>query len=113
VEASVKTKTSLDHLSFLPKYAQYLLQERLDDFSHFHLAVAEEMHIPLMQFFSHMNYEERVQMARERTKEFLTYLAKNEAKLLNSGTKTNYHSYQRRILLRKISHRSPTSERNH
>ncbi|MGZ3844818.1 MAG: PAS domain-containing protein [Flavisolibacter sp.] len=80
MEASVKTKTTLDKLSYLPTYAQYLLQTRLDDYCMYQLAVLEEMEIPVLRFFEKVKPEERAQIARERAKDFLSFLADNQAK---------------------------------
>jgi len=80
LEASVKTKTSLDHLSYLPTYAQYLLQNRLDDYCRLQLSIAKEMAIPLMRFLEKMNPEDRMELMKERAKDFLGSLATNRAK---------------------------------
>jgi PAS domain S-box-containing protein len=79
VEARVKTKTTVDHLSYLPTYAHYLLEKRLEDYCAYQLGLAEEMDIPIMRFFEQMPFNQRMQMMRERCKEFLTYLANNNA----------------------------------
>ena len=75
-----KTKPSLEHLTYLPSYAQYILQHRLDDFSQYQLMVAEEIEIPMLHFFNDIPHDQRLQITKTNAKEFLTYLAQNEAR---------------------------------
>ena len=80
METSAKTKLSLERLSYLPTYAQYLLQNRLDDYCQYQISIADEIEIPLKRFFDRMKPEEMTQMITERAKEFLGFLANNKAR---------------------------------
>jgi len=81
VKTTTKTKPSLEHLTYLPSYAQYILQHRLDHFSEYQLMVAEEIEIPMLHFFKEMPRDQRLQITKSNAREFLTYLAQNEARL--------------------------------
>ena len=80
METTTKTKSSIEHLSYLPSYAQYILQHRLDDYCQFLIKAAHEIEIPMMQYFKELNHEQQLQITKNSTKEFLTYLAQNKAK---------------------------------
>jgi len=79
VETTTKTKPSIEHLSFLPSYAQYILQHRLDDFCQYLLKSAEEIEIPMMHFFEGMTREQRLEITKNNAKEYLSYLEQNKA----------------------------------
>lgn len=80
----VKTKkeinTSLDSLSYLPGFARYILQQRLNDFAALQFQFPEEVEIPLTKFMGHMPDEEKFEMAKKSAKELLTGLSQNKAK---------------------------------
>jgi PAS domain S-box-containing protein len=80
VKTKTETRPSIEHLKYLPAYAQYLLQHRLHDFASCQLQIAEEVEIPMMRFFKQMSYEQRLQITENSAAEFLTYLAQNRAK---------------------------------
>ena len=80
METSTKTETSLENLSHLPSYAQYILQNRLDDFTLLQMQLAEEIDIPLKRFFKETPYDQQLQITKDGAKELLTYLSQNKAK---------------------------------
>jgi len=80
VKLTTKTKPSIEHLSYLPSYAQYILQHRLDDYCQYLIIGANELEIPMMHFFKEMSQEQWQQMTKNSSKEFLTYLEQNKAK---------------------------------
>jgi len=80
VETTTKTKPSIEHLSYLPSYAQYILQHRLDEFCQYLLRGAEEHEIPILHFFKGMTQEQRLQITKNSAKELLSYLQQNNAK---------------------------------
>lgn len=80
VKTSTETKISLENLSCLPSFAEYILQHRLDDFVTLQLQLSEDLDIPMMRFFKDFSYEERFDFAKKAAGEFLTYLANNKAK---------------------------------
>ena len=79
METSTKTRTSLEHLSYLPSYAQYILQHLLNDFVLLQMQIAEELEIPMMRFFRQMTHEQKQQLTASSAKEFLNYFVQNEA----------------------------------
>ena len=80
MKAKTETKPSIEQLNYLPAYAQYILQQRLEDFSSYQMQIAEEVEIPIMRFFKEMSYEQRFEITKNSAAEFLTYLAQNKAK---------------------------------
>ena len=80
VELSRKTKPSIEHLSYLPSYAQYILQHRFEDYCQCLIKGANELEIPMMRFFKEMSHEQWQQLTKNSAKEFLTYLQQNKAK---------------------------------
>ncbi len=81
MKTSIENKISLERLSHLPSFAQYLLQHRLHDFVDIQWKFSEEVEIPLMQFLKKLPKEELEEIALNGAIEFLSYLAENKAKL--------------------------------
>ena len=81
MKITTKTKPSIEHLSYVPSYAQYILQHRLDDFCQYLIKSAEEIDIPMLRFFKGITPEQRFEIAKTSTTELLTYLEQNKAKL--------------------------------
>jgi PAS domain S-box-containing protein len=80
VQAKTETNIALDHLLYLPGFAQYLLSHRLDDLATVQLRIAAEINVPLLQFLKEKPHEEQLAIAKETLTEFLTYLSQNKAK---------------------------------
>jgi PAS domain S-box-containing protein len=80
VETKPETSTSLDNLLYLPSFAQYILQHRVNDFVTTQLRLSEEMNIPLMRFFGNMTREQIFEMAKKGSEELLISLSQNRAK---------------------------------
>ena len=81
MKITTKTKPSIEHLSYVPSYAQYILQHRLEDFCQYLIKSAEEIDIPMLRFFKGITPEQRFEIAKTSTTELLTYLEQNKAKL--------------------------------
>jgi PAS domain S-box-containing protein len=79
VEIRTKAKTSLDHLMYLPSFAEYLLQHRLNDFITTQMRFYEEANIPMMNLFGEISAEQLFQMVKSSAEELLTNLAQNRA----------------------------------
>jgi PAS domain S-box-containing protein len=79
----VETKTikaiSLDNLLYLPKFASYLLTEKLNEYVQKQIQYSYEMEIPLLKFFLSLPEEQRFQITKQSSKEFLSYLASDKA----------------------------------
>jgi PAS domain S-box-containing protein len=80
VETKIETRPSIEHLKHLPRYAQYLLQHRLNEYVISQLKGAEDLNIPIMRFFREMTHEEKLEVTKNGATEFLTYLAQDKAK---------------------------------
>jgi PAS domain S-box-containing protein len=80
VEIRIETNTSLDNLVYLPSFAQYILQHRLNDFVAAELRISEEVNIPLMKFLGSISTEQIAEMVKKGAEELLTSLAQNRAK---------------------------------
>jgi PAS domain S-box-containing protein len=80
VETRTEIKLSLENLSYLPSFAQYILQHRLNDFVTVQLQLSEEAKVPLLKFIEHLSYEEKFEVTKNGATELLTNLAQNRAK---------------------------------
>jgi PAS domain S-box-containing protein len=80
VKTKTETRLSIEHLTYLPGYAQYLLQHRLHDYSSYQLKMAEEVELPLLRFFEGMTYEQKLNVIKNTLSEFLNFLSQNKAK---------------------------------
>lgn len=76
---AVATPDLLD-FKYLPYYAQYLLTNKLEDFTRTSLIISREIKIPLLKFFEEMPEEELIEISIQDTIEYLTYLASNTVK---------------------------------
>lgn len=68
---------NLLHFKFLPEYAQYLLTNRLEDFTRVSVAISREVKIPLLRFFEGIPEEELIKMSVQGTQDYLNYFATN------------------------------------
>lgn len=80
MKTRIETKKSLDRLSYLPSFAQYLLQHRLEDLLLIQLQFSEELNLRLLQYFKGYTKEQMIELGRKGATDFLTYLANNKAK---------------------------------
>ena len=74
-----ETRISLETLSYLPSFARYLLQHKLEEYVNVQLSFVDEVDIPMMRFFKDMRREQLIELSKKSTTEFLTYLANNQA----------------------------------
>lgn len=72
-------KSSL-HFRYLPAYAQFILEHKLDDFVKAQLKLSREVKIPLLRFFESFSEEQILALGKETAIEFLTYTAENKLK---------------------------------
>ncbi len=70
---------SLSHLQKLPSFAAYLLSERLEEYVDLQLQFSFELEIPLLKYFLSLSEEQRYNLSKKSTTEFLTYLAEDKA----------------------------------
>ncbi len=79
VKRSENQSVNPDALNFtyLPGYAGYLLENKLEDFARAMLAISREVEVPLLRFFDNMPEEELLSMSMEGMREFLTYFVNN------------------------------------
>lgn len=66
------------HFQYLPDYAQYLLSNRLEDFTRKTLAISREVKIPLLRFFENMPEDELIKLSIQGTQDYLSYFAANK-----------------------------------
>ncbi|RYZ29311.1 MAG: PAS domain S-box protein, partial [Chitinophagaceae bacterium] len=69
----------MDHLLYLPGFAHYILAEKLHEYVQKQLDYSFELEIPLLKFFLKMPEEQRFEIGKKTSTEFLTYLADNRA----------------------------------
>ncbi|MFL5771943.1 MAG: PAS domain-containing protein [Flavisolibacter sp.] len=80
METTTDTRLTLEALTYLPSFAQYLLQHRLNDFVAVQMQYLSEVDIPMMKYFRELSSEELFQLSMEANKEYLTYLSQNRAR---------------------------------
>jgi PAS domain S-box-containing protein len=64
----------------LPTYAQYLLDERLEAFARHQMKLVRQLDVPLLKYFAAMSDEQFLKLAVTAAGEFLSALARNEAR---------------------------------
>jgi PAS domain S-box-containing protein len=69
--------SSIDNLQAFPKYAAYLLSEKLDAYCQYQFRRGVEMDIPLLKHMVALPEEERDQRIRQNASEFLSSVAQN------------------------------------
>jgi len=79
VETRAINKISLENLIYLPGFASYLLREKLEEYIQLQLSYSYELNIPLLQFFLKLPEEQRYELTKQSSAEYLTYLAENNA----------------------------------
>lgn len=65
---------------YLPDFARYLRDCRLDDFVKEQLRLSREVKLPLLQYFESLSEEQIIEISKQASQEFLTYLTDNRAK---------------------------------
>lgn len=76
---SAEEKPAIKKLDFkyVPDFARFLLDERLDDLCREALAVSREVEYPLMKFFENMPEEYILDLSRTASREFYTHAVNN------------------------------------
>lgn len=80
METRVEIKLSLENLSYLPLFAQYILQHRLDDFVRLQLKLLQEAEIPLMKFLDQLSEEEKHAVLKQSVENLLGSFSQNKAR---------------------------------
>ena len=70
---------TLNDLVHLPRFASYLLTQKLDDYIQKQFQYSLELDVPLLKYFLALPDAERDAIAKQTVTEFLTYLANNKA----------------------------------
>jgi PAS domain S-box-containing protein len=70
---------SLDNLVHLPRFANYLLKEKLNEFLQKQIEYGIELNVPLLKFFLSLPNEQRFEIGKQTTTGFLNFLAANKA----------------------------------
>jgi PAS domain S-box-containing protein len=65
------------HFKYLPDYAQYLLDNKLEDFTRTLLAISYEVKLPILKFLENIPEDELMKMSIAGTKDLLNYFATN------------------------------------
>lgn len=71
------TRPNLLHFQYLPQYAQYLLEKRIEDFTRKLLDVSREINLPLLKLLENMPEDELIRLSIQGTKELLGYFVSN------------------------------------
>ena len=75
-----QTHEQMYQFQHLPAYASYLLRDRLDDYVKENLRLSYEVNLPLLKFLQHLNEEEKFQLSKKTSAEFLAYLSENRVR---------------------------------
>ena len=81
----MKTTVEIIHslqFRFLPSYAQYLLDQKLEAFIQLQQEIGEKLDIPLLRAFKNLSADELRSLGLKSNSEFLSYLASNKAEEL-------------------------------
>ncbi|MBV9989409.1 MAG: PAS domain-containing protein [Chitinophagaceae bacterium] len=65
------------HFTYLPSYARFIREQKLDAFVRRQLQIAREQEIPLLRFFNHFSEEELVNFGKTSAAEFLLAIESN------------------------------------
>ena len=92
VTAQLSENKKEDRLVFnyLPAYASYLLEHKLEDFARQNLVFSREEKVPLLKFFEHIPQAEFLALAIVSSREFLSCLAENAATSFIMTSTTNF-----------------------
>ena len=79
----MKTKSdsriSIENLSYLPSFARYLLENKLEEYVQVQISFLDDVDIPMMKFFKNFSTQELSELIKKSSIEFLTLLAENKA----------------------------------
>lgn len=79
MERTNQTPASLANLLYLPRFAAFLLNEKLEEFVEKQLDYARELNVPVLRYFEALSLEEQKAVSRQTSVEFLSFLAANKA----------------------------------
>ncbi|HEY0751839.1 MAG TPA: PAS domain-containing protein, partial [Chitinophagaceae bacterium] len=80
MEAKTKRKIKIESLTYLPEYARFILENRLNDYAHFQLQLSKELNLPLLNQLGDLSEDQLKELAKKSAAEFLQYLANNKAR---------------------------------
>ena len=80
MQTKIDRKIALDSLTHLPGYAEYLLQNKLEEYIDYQLNLSKELNIPLLKLLKRLDEEQLREFTKKGATEFLQYLSKNKAK---------------------------------
>ncbi len=66
--------------TYLPGFAEFILKNKLEEYSREQLKYSFEEEVPLMKFLAHLSEDELLALAIEGSREFLTVLAENRSR---------------------------------
>lgn len=72
--------TSLTNLVHLPRYAAFLLEHKLHEFTLYELQLSKEHNLPLLKKLAHLPDEKIIAIAKDTASEFLDRLSRNQAR---------------------------------
>lgn len=80
MQAKTERKIQIESLTYLPEYAQFILENRLNDYASFQLKLGRDLKLPLLKNLDHLSEDQLKEFTRSSAAEFLKYLADNKAK---------------------------------
>jgi PAS domain S-box-containing protein len=79
VQIKNETRDPLNNLVYLPAFAQYLLEHRLDQMVQLQIQISKEVNVPVLKLFKDFSDERIIKITKRRLVELLTCLAQNKA----------------------------------
>lgn len=74
-----QTNERLNGFKYLPGFAQFILNERLDDYVREQIRLSYQYNIPILKYLKHFSEEQLFELSKKGSIELLTYLANNKA----------------------------------
>jgi hypothetical protein len=75
VQANTEPKLEIDHLVYLPSFAQYLLDNKLGELSSLQLEISRENNLPMIKYLEKLPPEQLMEVVVESIRDMLAHLA--------------------------------------
>ena len=94
MQANTKPRAILDHLIYLPAFARYIKQNKLEEFVDLQFTISKEIDLPILRQLSSLPKEELREISRKSSLELLSHFEANEAEKLITISLERYRKNQ-------------------
>lgn len=77
MQSTKQTNQSIDNLIYLPAFASYLLNNKLQELVEMQLRICKEINLPLLRRLKDYSHSEQTKLAKQKIADFLNFLSKN------------------------------------